>query len=64
MFPDSDIRVAVAARDSTHHRRSIALQYGCSKKPPGPKTGGFLFPVICRYFLVGDAGLEPATSAV
>ncbi len=45
MFPDYDIRVAVAARDSTHHRRSIALQYGCSKKPPALKSEAsrFLF---------------------
>jgi hypothetical protein len=29
-----------------------------------PKAGGFTFPTICRTFEVGDAGFEPATSAV
>ena len=40
-----------------------ALQYGCSKKPPAENRRLHFFG-ICRYFLVGDAGFEPATSAV
>ncbi len=31
---------------------------------PRPKNRGFSFPIICRTFRVGDAGFEPATSAV
>lgn len=61
MFPDSDIRVAVAARDSTHHRRSIALQYGCSKKPMArkPEASRFLGSVVgAPVARPGDALLD------
>ena len=64
MFPDSDIRDAVVAYDSTQYQRSVALLYRRSKQLPdfGPEAINFSF--ICRYFLVGNARLEPATSAV
>ena len=46
----------------------LGLLHGCCTKPFARlKTGGFhIFPAILQrhYFRVGDAGLEPATSAV
>jgi hypothetical protein len=40
------------------------LQYGCSKKPPARKPGVSLFLLFAATLGVGDAGFEPATSAV
>jgi integrase len=40
------------------------LLHGCCTKPPARKPGACLFPSFTGISLVGDAGFEPATSAV
>jgi hypothetical protein len=53
-----------ADTNATSQQRGDRVAARLQKIAPGPKTGGFSFPAICGCFLVGDAGFEPATSAV
>ena len=64
LLPDMQEKAAMALEEVLQWPSQSALQYGCSKEPPDRKPGAYCFLRFAGFLKVGDAGFEPATSAV